>query len=198
VEERPAVFLDRDGTITVERGHITAPDQLELIEGAGEAIDALRETGFLVVVVSNQSGVARGLMSEDDLDAVHRRLEDLLARRGASLDGAYYCPNYAGGTVERFTRDTSCRKPETGMIDAAVRDLGIDLATSFLVGDQASDIEAANRAGVAAILVRSGKGGFTSERAAELGLEVAHEAPDLAAAARWIVDETARGRGDVS
>lgn len=169
-----------------------SPDALELVEGAGEAVASLRRAGLLVIVVSNQSGVARGLMSEEMLAAVHRRLEDLLAERGAGLDGAYYCPNYAEGDVERFTRDTSCRKPETGMVDAAARDHGIDLASSFMVGDQETDIEMANRAGIAAILVQTGKGRRTSERLGPSGLEVAWEAPDLRAAALWILEKAGR------
>ena len=189
MSERPAAFLDRDGTINVERGYITRPHDLVLIEGAAAAIRALNDRDVLVVVVSNQSGVARGLMTEEDLARVHERLEDLLLAGGARLDGAYYCPNFVGGTVERYTRDTGCRKPATGMIDRAVDDLSIDLRSSVMVGDDATDIELANAVGVPGVLVETGKGRATLQGAAALGIEIARRAPDLAAAVEWILAE---------
>jgi D-glycero-D-manno-heptose 1,7-bisphosphate phosphatase len=192
---RPAVFLDRDGTITVERGYVTDPEDLELIEGAGPAIRSLNEAGFLVVVVSNQSGVARGLMTEDDLAAVHRALERLLAGHGARLDAAYYCPNHAAGVVERFTRDTSHRKPELGMLRDAVRDLGMDVTSSVMVGDQITDVEFALSAGMDVVVVETGKGAETVRTAAERGIEVTACLPDIAAAAEWIISRVAHGDG---
>jgi D-glycero-D-manno-heptose 1,7-bisphosphate phosphatase len=193
---RPAIFLDRDGTINVERGYVTRPDDLELIEGAARAVRRINEAGLLAVVVSNQSGVARGLMTEDDLSRVHERLEELLLDEGARLDGAYYCPNYAGGTVARYTRDVSCRKPARGMIDAAVRELEIDLPSSVMVGDHETDIALANAVGIPGVLVETGRGASTLERAATLGIEIAHAAPDLPAAVDWILsDHPAREGG---
>lgn len=184
-----AAFLDRDGTITVERSYITRPEDIELVEGAAAAIRELNDAGILAVIVSNQSGVARGLMSEEDMAAVHAATESLLAAEGATLDGAYYCPNHSEGTVERYTRDTSCRKPAPGMFELAVRDLGIDPATSTMVGDQVTDVEFANRAGIPAVLVMTGKGAEHLEKARELGLAVAAAVPDLAAAVQWILKE---------
>ncbi|MBN2564884.1 MAG: HAD family hydrolase [Candidatus Eisenbacteria bacterium] len=192
---RPAVFLDRDGTITVERGYVSRPEDLELIEGASAAIRSLNEAGLLVVVVSNQSGVARGLMTEDDLASVHRAMEDLLAADGAMLDGAYYCPNHLSGSVARYAQDASCRKPELGMLELAVRDLGIDVASSVMVGDQITDVEFANRASMPAVVVLTGKGAATMVEAAARGLTVAAGLPDLAAAARWIVARLTGGAG---
>jgi D-glycero-D-manno-heptose 1,7-bisphosphate phosphatase len=186
---RPAAFLDRDGTINLERGYVTRPDDLVLIEGAADAIRALNDRGVLVVVVSNQSGVARGLMSEEDLARVHEHLEDLLLAAGARLDGAYYCPNFAGGTVERYTREAGCRKPATGMIDRAVGDLAIDLGSSVMVGDHATDIELANALGIPGVLVETGRGRTTLEQAPARGIEIAHAAPDLAGAVEWILTE---------
>jgi D-glycero-D-manno-heptose 1,7-bisphosphate phosphatase len=189
---RAAAFLDRDGTITVERGHVVSPDELELVEGAAAAIRALNEAGMLAVVVSNQSGVARGLMTEDDLARIHERLEVLLAAEGARLDGAYYCPNFADGTVERYTHDTSCRKPEIGMLTRAARDLGIDLEASAVVGDQVTDVELAHRAGIPGVLVMTGKGARADERASERGIPIAYRAADLGDAVRWLLT----GRGE--
>lgn len=189
---RAAAFLDRDGTITVERGHVTRPGDLTLIPGAAGAIRALNEGGVLAIVVSNQSGVARGLMTERDLALVHEALEDLLAAAGARLDGAYYCPDYADGAVERYTKDTSCRKPEMGMVDMACRDHGIDLASSVVVGDQTSDLELARRAQIPAVLVMTGKGARTDEEARARGIPVAHRASDLAGAVAWILARNER------
>lgn len=184
---RRAVFLDRDGTITVERGYVVDPKDLQLIPGAAEGISVLNAAGLLVVVVSNQSGVARGLMSEGDLARVHRALEDLLGQQGARVDGAYYCPNYLGGSVERYTKDASCRKPSTGMLEQAARDLDIDLRSCYMVGDQATDIETANRAGIPGVLVMTGKGRDEARQAEQRGLKVAHSASDLLEAVRWIL-----------
>ena len=181
------MFLDRDGTINVERGYVTRPEDLVLIEGAAAAIRALNDRGVLAVVVSNQSGVARGLMTEDDLARVHERLEDLLLADGARLDGAYYCPNFTGGSVKRYARDARCRKPATEMVERAVRDLGVDLASSVMVGDHATDMELARALGIPGVLVATGRGRETFESASGLGIEIAHSAPDLAAAVAWIL-----------
>jgi histidinol-phosphate phosphatase family protein len=185
---RPAVFLDRDGVVTPERGYVTRPEDVSLIDGAADAIVALNEAGVLAVIVSNQSGVARGLMSEEDMAAVHAALEEQLSAEGATLDGAYYCPNHPDGTVERYTRDWSCRKPNLGMLEAAVRDLDIDVGRSAMVGDQATDIEFANRAGMPAVFVMTGKGAEQLELARERGLRVAIEVPDLVSAVRWVLE----------
>lgn len=187
---RAAAFLDRDGTITVERGYVTRPEDIVLIDGAADAIRALNKAGVLAVIISNQSGVARGLMTEDDMAAVHAATESLLAAAEAKLDGAYYCPNHPEGTVERFARDASCRKPALGMLEAAVRDLEIDVSRSTMVGDQVTDIEFANSAGLAAVLVMTGKGESHLQEALSRGLRVDAGVPDLAAAVDWIL----RGR----
>ncbi len=184
---RAALLLDRDGVLTVEDGYITRPDGLVLERGAADAVRLLNEAGVAAVLVSNQSGVARGLMTEDDLAAVHARLEEMLARTGARLDAAYYCPNHPDGQVERFSRDASCRKPETGMVDAAVRDLGIDPARSAMVGDQVTDVELAERVGIPCVLVRTGKGVEAAREARARGLAVAAVVSGVLEAARWML-----------
>jgi len=181
---RAAAFLDRDGVLTVERGYITDPSDLELEAGVAEAVAELNRAGVLAVVVSNQSGVARGLMNEDDLAVVHDRLVDLLSRGGARLDGAYYAPNLSDAERPGLGRDVSWRKPSTGMIEAAVADLGIDLARSAVFGDQTTDMELAQRLGVPGILIRTGKGRVTESSAAGV---FAHVADDLGAAIRWFL-----------
>ncbi len=186
--EGPAVFLDRDGVLTVERSYITRPGELELVPGAARAVRALNNSGVRTVVVSNQSAVARGLMTEGELAAIHGRLEELLEEKGAFLDAAYYCPNLLGARVARFARDDSCRKPRTGMLEQAACDIGIDLASSYMIGDQVTDIELAERAGLTAVLVLTGKGAETRAVLSERGLEVDHVAVDIGAAVSWILN----------
>jgi histidinol-phosphate phosphatase family protein len=181
---RPAAFLDRDGTLTVERGYVIDPNDLELERGAAEAVARLNAEGVLTVVVSNQSGVARGLMTEEDLAAVHGRLVQLLGRGGAALDGAYYAPNLPGAAVPALGRDFGWRKPGTGMVETAVRDLDIDLSRSAVFGDQRTDIELARRLGIPGVLVRTGKGGETE---GEEGLGAAHVADDIQEAVEWFL-----------
>ena len=123
--------------------------------------------------------------------AVHAETERRLAAEGASLDGAYYCPNHLEGTVERFSRDVSCRKPALGMLEAAVRDLAIDARASTMVGDQLTDVEFANNAGMAAVLVMTGKGEAHLEEARTRGLRVDAAVADLTAAVKWILDRSA-------
>lgn len=141
--ERRAVFLDRDGTLSrpPERGeYVVRPAELELLDGAGEAVALLARAGFDCVVVSNQRGVALGRMSRADLDAVDARLRELLAAAGAELEGSYYC-------THGLDEDCDCRKPRPGLLQRAAAELGLDLAGSWAVGDSASDVEAGRRAG---------------------------------------------------
>lgn len=150
-----AVFLDRDGTIIEDVGYIGDPDDVRLIPDAAEAIRRISQAGYLVVIVSNQSGVARGLFDEAALSEVHARVEALLRAEGAGLDGAYYCP-YLDSTetkVEAYRRDSELRKPNPGMLRQAAHDLNIDLSRSWMIGDSPSDVEAGRRAGCETILI---------------------------------------------
>jgi D-glycero-D-manno-heptose 1,7-bisphosphate phosphatase len=152
-ERRRAVFLDRDGTIVVERHYLSSPEDVELIPGAASAIRALRAAGYAVVVVTNQAGIARGLYQQSDYDAVAARMSDLLAQGGATLDATYHCPHHPD-----FTGPCDCRKPEVALYRAAEADLGLDLAGSWFVGDKTSDLDPARRLGGRAVLVRTGYG----------------------------------------
>lgn len=162
----PAVFLDRDGTITRERGHICDPDDLELLPGSADAIRRLREGGWRVVVVTNQSHVARGVVTEADLQQMHRRLRELLDREGAAVDAVYHCPHHPEGTVAQYAVECDCRKPRPGLLQRAAVDLGLDLPQSVMVGDAARDVQAGWAAGVrACFLVRTGHGGAAQHEA---------------------------------
>ncbi|MFI1648241.1 D-glycero-alpha-D-manno-heptose-1,7-bisphosphate 7-phosphatase [Streptomyces avidinii] len=151
--DRPAVFLDRDGTLTEPRHYPTHPDDLVLQRDIGSPLRALQHTGFALIVVTNQSALARGLLDAEGLDAMHDRLRTLLAHHGVHLDGIYACPHHSEGTVPRYRGTCQCRKPAPGMLQQAAHDLGIDLTRSWTVGDSACDIGAGRRAGTRTALV---------------------------------------------
>lgn len=156
---RRAVFLDRDGTVMVEADYLADPAGVELIQGAAAAIRRLRRAGFAVVLVSNQSGIARGLYDEADYRAVAARLEEILRARGAAPDGTYHCPHHPD-----FSGPCDCRKPATGMYRRAAEELGLDLAASYYVGDKPGDVEPAVTLGGTGILVRTGYGRESEDR----------------------------------
>lgn len=150
-----AVFLDRDGTLIEDGGYISDPTDVKLLPGAAGAVRRLADLGHLVVIVSNQSGIARGLFDETTLSQVHKRLEALLDDEGVHLDGAYHCPYLAGSdaVVEAYRRDSDLRKPKPGMLLQAARELNIDLARSWMIGDSICDVQAGKLAGCRTILV---------------------------------------------
>jgi D-glycero-D-manno-heptose 1,7-bisphosphate phosphatase len=151
--EAPAVFLDRDGTLVLDRPYNGDPSQVELLPGTPAALRTLRQAGFRLIVVTNQSGLARGLFSVRDLQAVHARLDQLLAARGAWIDAYYYCPHHVDGIVQSFARGCQCRKPATGMLERAAAEWAIDLRQSWMIGDLPSDVEAGARSGCRVIQV---------------------------------------------
>jgi D,D-heptose 1,7-bisphosphate phosphatase len=148
-----AIFLDRDDTLIEDTGYINDPDQVKLLEGVPEVLLALKEMGYKLVVVSNQSAVARGIVTEEVLALIHKRLEQLLADEGASLDRIYYCPYHPEGAIPKYRRDSDMRKPNPGMLLEAGKDMDIDLAESWMVGNSYGDIEAGLRAGCKTILI---------------------------------------------
>jgi D-glycero-D-manno-heptose 1,7-bisphosphate phosphatase len=148
-----AVFIDRDGTLIDDVGYLTDPSDLTLLPGAELAIKSLRQAGFRIVVVTNQSGVARGLLSETQLEDVHAHLRQQLAEKGAMLDAIYYCPYHPDGTVPKYTRQSDLRKPAPGMLTKAAEELDLDLSGSWMIGDSARDIGAGQQAGCRTILI---------------------------------------------
>lgn len=153
---RPAAFLDRDGVINEDDHFVFRPEALRFVPGAPEAIRRLNEAGYLVIVVTNQSGIARGLFDEADLARFHDHLGAELTLRGARIDAFYACPYHPDATVERYRADHPDRKPSPGMLLRAMTDLPIDPARSFLIGDQPRDAEAARRAGIPGFLFPGG------------------------------------------
>jgi D-glycero-D-manno-heptose 1,7-bisphosphate phosphatase len=159
----PAVFLDRDGVLVDETGYLTRVSDLRLIPGAGAAVKELHALGFPVVVVTNQSAVARGMVSLAGLEQIHDALREQLEREGGQIDGLYLCPHHPEAPLAEWRRICDCRKPRPGMLVRAANELHLALdARSVLVGDQPTDLECARQAGISALLVRTGKGAETA------------------------------------
>ncbi len=171
-----AVFLDRDGTINVDIDFLTSPHQLQLIPRSAEAIRALNDLNIPVLVVTNQSGIARGLLTEEDLHAIHRRMDEMLNEHGASIDQYLYCPHHPDGIVEQYKKECECRKPNPGMLLDAEKRFGYNLKKSFVVGDKWRDVKTGKEVGSTTIQVSTGYG--TEEK--ELATAVRdHFAADL-------------------
>ena len=141
--QRPAAFFDRDGVLNVDHGYSYRPDQFAWIDGAPEAVRLLNEAGYLVFVVTNQSGIARGYYSEAAMHQFHALMQDALRTQGAHIDTFYYCPHHPEGSVKELAVRCRCRKPEPGMLEQAAREWPIDLSRSFLIGDKDADMAAA-------------------------------------------------------
>jgi len=156
--KKKAVFLDRDGTVNREVHYLSHPDQLELLEGAAASIALLNQAGFLVVVITNQAGVAKGFIRDDALPLIRDAFMGLLENQGACIDGYYQCPHHPEGTVKEYTRTCDCRKPAPGLLFQASRDLDIDLSRSYVVGDKLSDVMLAQHVGATGIMVLTGHG----------------------------------------
>jgi len=153
-----AVFLDRDGVINVDNGYVSVVDDFEFIDGVIEALQALKAKGYLIVVITNQSGIARGYFTEEQFHTLTEWMDWSLADRGVDLDGIYYCPHHAEHGLGDYKVDCDCRKPKAGMINEAIQELGIDISQSILVGDKVSDLQAGVAAGISNnYLVRTGK-----------------------------------------
>lgn len=150
-----AIFLDRDDTLIEDPGYINDPDDVKLLPGVAETLAGLRKMGYKLVVVTNQSAVARGILSEDVLDDIHERLEVLLSRQGVYLDGIFYCPYHPEGVIPKYRRESDYRKPNPGMLLEAARDMNIDLEKSWMIGNSYSDVAAGHSAGCRTILVSS-------------------------------------------
>jgi len=174
-----AVFLDRDGTVNEEIEYLTSPADLRLIPRSAEAIKMANGMGLRVLIVTNQSGVARGLLTEQQLEDIHRTLIGKLGAEGAVVDRIYYCPHHPGEGPERYRVACDCRKPGTGMIRRAVEDFGIDPTGSYVIGDRTVDVEMARNAGARAILVLTGYGRAERSLCERDGIPLDYVADDL-------------------
>lgn len=182
---RPAIFLDRDGVVIEDGHHVGSIDRVRMVPGSAAAVAALNRAGWVVVVVTNQGGVARGYFTFDSVPVVHAHIGGLLAGHGGRVDAFYYCPHHPDGEVAEYGIACDCRKPKPGMLRQAARDLNLDLGRSWMVGDRVSDLEAGAAVGARTVLVRTGYGSEidadTLDRAA---LNLAGVADNLADAVR--------------
>ncbi len=182
-----AVFIDRDGTLIDEMGYLGDPSGVVLYPGAGEAVACLNRRGLLTVVVSNQSGVARGFFGEDDVERCMERLQHELSRWEGHVDRIEYCPHHPTEGSGPYTTSCRCRKPAIGMIKRSSDALNIDVQHSFVVGDSVRDMEMAARAGAVAVLVLTGHGKSARDELDKAGVHVAYVASSVVEAVDWIL-----------
>ena len=186
--KKPAVFIDRDGTINEQMGYINHVSRFKILPRVPQAIRMLNRHGFLVLVVSNQSGVARGYYPMDLVETIHHLMVARIKEKQGVIDGVFFCPHHPAGSVPEFSRECNCRKPKTGLIEQACKSFEIDLRRSFVVGDMCTDIELAHRAGLKGVLVKTGYGlGEIEYILSRKAPKPAHIAEDLLDAVRWIM-----------
>jgi D-glycero-D-manno-heptose 1,7-bisphosphate phosphatase len=157
-QTRQAVFIDRDGTLNEDIGYVSRPEELVLYPWSAAAVRLINESGLFAVVITNQSGIARGMYTEKILADIHDTMIKELGRQGARIDAVYYCPHHPDVGNHRYRLECDCRKPQPGLLKAAARDHDLDLARSFVIGDKASDIKLAEHTGARAALVLTGYG----------------------------------------
>jgi len=188
---RPAVFVDRDGTINEQMGYINHPSRFVLLPGVAEAIRLLNENHFFVIVVSNQSGVARGYFPESLVLRINELMVEQLSKQGARLDAIFYCPHHPSGVVSEYAVTCDCRKPGTGLIERACGQLPIDIQRSYVIGDTCSDLEMAEHAGMPGVLVKTGYGlGELEYVLPRKRVNPAYIAADLLDGVNWILGIT--------
>lgn len=180
------IFLDRDGTVNQEVDFLTSPEELALIPRSAEAIREAHQLGYRIFIVTNQSGIARGLLTEDQLTRINQVLTQELERKGAAVDAIYYCPHHPDAKDPLYAADCACRKPRTGMIERAEREFPIDRRRSFVIGDRLADIQLGNNAGIPAILVLTGYGKDELEICRTANARMEYVASDLFDAIQYV------------
>ena len=190
MNKRPVVFIDRDGTLNVEAGYIRELENLRLIEGAARSVERLNQAGVAAILVTNQTGAARGYYDEDHIKALNARLVALLEAEGAFLDDVFYCPHLAEGVVPEYSEVCDCRKPAIGLVEQAYeKHPELDRERSFVVGDKATDVELAANCGALGVLVRTGYGERVLAGDYQWKVEADFEAGDITAAVDWILEK---------
>lgn len=185
---RRAVFLDRDGTLIQEAGYLNDLDRLIFFPYTVDAVRLLNRGGFAVVLLTNQAGIARGIVTPEFVALAHEHISQRLAAGGATLDAAYYCPHHPDGIIEGLNRRCACRKPQPGMLLQAAADMNLDLSRSFVVGDRWHDVKSGQNAGARSVLVRTGYG-RREEQLPEPGVEASAISDNLIEAAAWILGQ---------
>jgi D-glycero-D-manno-heptose 1,7-bisphosphate phosphatase len=192
--KKQAVFLDRDGTLNEDAGYPGNFGSITIYPRSFEAVRRLNEAGLLAIVVSNQSGVGRGLFGEAEVRDIHAKMAAAFAAKGARVDAFYFCPHFEGSADPRYAAACDCRKPKPGLALRAAADFGIDLARSYMVGDKPDDIAFGRNIGATPVLVLTGQGRDSRRRLRAGGRQAAHVAADVLTAVRWIIrrEKTAR------
>jgi D-glycero-D-manno-heptose 1,7-bisphosphate phosphatase len=183
---RIGIFLDRDGTINEEVDFLSSPLHLRLIPGSAEAIHEANESGFKVFIITNQSGIARGILTEGQLSEIHKALLTQLGECDARIDAIYYCPHHPDFGEPPYRTACDCRKPRTGMIAMAAQRFGIEIGKSYVIGDRMIDMQTADNCGATSILVLTGYGRQELELCRREGIAVGHVAEDLHGAIRYV------------
>ena len=185
MKKRKAVFLDRDGTIVVNSDYLSSPDQLRLLPNAAQGIRLFKEYGYLVIVVTNQSGIARGFFDEERLSLIHKKMIRMLGKEGAAIDDLYYCPHHPSeGILRQYAVNCACRKPKPGLLLEAARKYNIDLTQSLMIGDSVEyDTQAGKNAGCKRVLIC----GNNPNNSFQIGREYDYAVKDLLEAARLFI-----------
>ena len=189
IKGQAAVFMDRDGTITEEVGYLDSLEKLVIYPQTFAAVRKINENGMKSVVITNQSGVARGIFTEALVAEVHRRIQDALKEMDAHIDAFFYCPHHPTEGEAPYRQLCNCRKPEAGMIITAAKEMAIDLKQSYMIGDTLKDIEAGIKAGAKGVLVRTGYGREQEKELASSPVRPAYIADDILEAVDWIIIE---------
>ena len=184
-----AIFLDRDGTVNTEDDYLSSIKDLRLIKNTAKAIRILNQNQIKVIIVTNQSGISRGLFSIDDLENVHNELKRRLHRKGAYIDAIYYCPHHPD-------KECSCRKPKDGMFKLAAKDFDLKLNKCYIIGDKLTDIKAAHNISAKGVLVKTGYGGTEVNRIEKESITPEHIAENLSDAVKWIIKNISRGKNE--
>jgi len=184
-----AIFLDRDGTLNEDPGYISDPESVKLFSETGEALSLLKKNSFLLIVISNQSGIARGIMKSEDVDNVNSKINHLLSKHGVQIDAFYYCPAHPDFNSEE---ECKCRKPSPKLVFEAVKDFNIDLKKSYFVGDTVSDVNCGKNAGLKTILVKTGQGVETLSILQKENNFPTFVAKDILIASNYILDDSKR------
>jgi len=188
-----ALFIDRDGTFNVVGDYIYKIEDFELIPGSDEAVKLAHEAGFLVIVVTNQAGVGRGYYTEDDVQKFHQHIQDFLGEKGEKIDAFYFCPFHPTKGIGEYLTDAHSRKPKPGMLLEGAKDHDIDLAQSYMVGDNIGDIQAGNAAGVRTVMVRTGYGTEHQARLSDLDVQPIAVCDNLLEAVKTILKKEEQG-----
>lgn len=187
--KKPAVFIDRDGTVNEQMGYVNHPSRFKLLPYVADAFRILNKSGFLAIIISNQSGVARGYFPIELVYNIHSVMKELLLKEGAIVDGIFFCPHYPKGSNNEYSHECDCRKPRTGLIKQACDKFDIDMSRSYMIGDHYTDMELADRAEIKGILVKTGYGaGVIEYNLPLINTKPCYIAEDLLDGVNWIIN----------